>query len=70
VRLRARLDRLASRRGPTVCEVWHQAENGADTFTSSGHPDLVLTRAQLEALPDTVGVTHRIIVLRVDRAAS
>ena len=67
-RYRARVARAARHRRGGRVEVWHQADSGADRFTSTAHPGEVLTFAQLEARPQDADIT-RITVLRVEGAA-
>jgi hypothetical protein len=62
VRLAA-LERQA-RRDHTVT-VWYQDSQGADAYTSSKPPGVVLTRAQLEARPEPANGL-RILVQYVD----
>ncbi len=65
--LRRRLQRLTGHRAGAGHEVWHQATDGRDVFTSDTHPGEVLTRDELEARPTDAGV-RRIVVHRVDRS--
>lgn len=61
-RTRQRLDALERENTKHVTyAIWRQDDEGRDAYTSPTHPDLVLSRAELDALPEAHGVLRIVI---------